>query len=240
MNSNSSAPENTAPSGDALAAAFLAQELPNARKTLKRTRIVGVALILFIAAYMGTISTIMVGFFAPTAAAEVASGMLTQHVASDGPMLLLHVEREIPQLIHETPDFLIKQVPDFRKQLQSVLLTDCEVYCNAWGKDWSVQMDQYIDTHQPEIRTLLENASDRDTIRKTLPDFDQLVTETVRKNVEGQATKEHIDAWAAALNTADQRVDRLVNGQNLTPEEIKARHTLAMVSVIIKHHTQLP
>jgi hypothetical protein len=238
--STTPAPENPVSSGDAIAAAFLAQELPDARKTLKRTRIIGVALILFIAAYMGTISTIMVGFFEPKTAAEVASGMLTQHVASDGPVLLSHVEREIPLLIRETPDFLIKEIPGFRKQLQGALTADCEAYCNALSKEWGAQMDQYIDTHKPEIRTLLENAGDREAIRKTLPDFDKAVGETVQKNVEGQAAKEHIDAWAAALKEVDKRVDRLANGQNLTPEEIKARHALAMLSTVIKRNAQLP
>jgi hypothetical protein len=240
MNPNQNSPETAAPTGDALAAAFLAQELPDARKTLRRTRIAGIAIIIFIAAYMGTISTIMVGFFEPKTAAEVASGMLTQHVANDGPVLLSHVEREIPLLIRETPDFLIKEIPDFRKQMQNSLATDCEAYCNALSKDWGAAMDQYIDSHPKEIRALLENAADRDAIRKNLPDFDRVVTETFQKNTEGQAAKEHIDAWASALKEVDQRVDRLANGSNLTPEETKARHALAALSAAIQRQAQLP
>jgi len=241
MNTASPAPvpENPPQSGDALAAAFLAQELPKARKALKQARIIGVVLVLFIAAYMGAISTIMVGFFQPQAAADVASGMLSQHVNAEGPVLLSHLEREVPQLIRETPDFLIKEIPGFRKQLQGALTADNAAYCNALRQQWGPQVDQYIDAHKPEIRTLLENAGDRAAIRKTLPDFDQTIADTLRKNVEGQATKEHIDAWAAALKEVDQRVERLANGQNLTPEEIKARHALATLSTVIKHNTQL-
>lgn len=233
-------PENPALSGDAIAAAFLARELPNARKTLKRTRIIGIALIVFIAAYIGIISTIMVGFFEPKAAADVASGMLTQRVATQGEVLLSHLEREVPLLIRETPDYLINEIPDFRKQLQAALTADNEAYCNSLNHQWGAQMDEFIDAHKPEIRKLLENASDRDAIRKVLPDFDKLITETMQKDVEGQAAKEHIDAWAAALKEVDQRVDRLANGQNLTPEEIKARHALAMLSTSIKQTAQLP
>ena len=242
MNPNPSAPglENSSSNGDAIAAEFLARELPKARRTLRRTQIVGVILILLVGAYIGVISTIMVGFFEPKAAAEVASGMLNQHLATDGPVILAHVEREIPQVIHDAPDLLIKEIPTFRHQIQDALTADCQTYCNTLVKEWGTRMDEYIDTHKTEIRTLLENAGDREAIRKTLPDFDKLVLETLRKNNEGQAAKERLDAWAAALSEVDERVDRLANGQNLSPEEIKARHALAMLSPLIKQHTQLP
>ena len=51
------------------------------------------------------------------------------------------------------------------------------------------QLDKLIDEHKAEIKTLLENASDRDAIRKTLPDFDKVINESLKNNVEGQALK---------------------------------------------------
>jgi hypothetical protein len=232
--------ENSMLTGESVAVAYLAQEIPAARKTLQRTRVIGIALIIFIALYIGTITTVMVKFFEPKAAAEVASGMLVQRVVNEGPTLAAHVEREIPQLIREVPDFLIKGIPDFRKQLQVSLSADCEAYCNTLSKDWGVQMDKFIDGHKPEIRTLLENADARGAIRRTIPDFGNAINDTIKINYEGQAIKEHIDEWAAALKEVEKRVDRLANARDLTPEEIKARHALAMLSTVAKNTTQLP
>ncbi len=233
-------PDATPQSGEAVVAAYLAQELPKARQVLKRTRITGISLIIFVAAYIGVISTIMVNFFQPQAAAEVAAGMLAQHVAKDGPILAARVEWAIPHFIHEVPDYLIGELPVYRQELQQSLETEYEAYCNSLNKSLGEQLDKLIDEHKAEIKTLLENASDRDTIRKTLPDFDKVINEALKNNVEGQALKDHIDEIAAALKEVEKRMDRLANGSNLTPEEQKARQALASLSKIIKDTAKMP
>jgi hypothetical protein len=243
MNTEPSAaatPDARPQTGEAVVAAYLAQELPKVRQSLKRTRITGIIMIVFVGAYMGIISTIMVNFFQPKAAAEVACGMLAQHVASDGPVLAARIEMEIPRLIHEVPDYLMAELPVYRKELQQSLETEYETYCNSLNKDLGNQLDSLIDENKAAIKTLLENASDRDTIRKTLPDFDKVINESLKNNVEGQALKEHIDEMAAALKEIEKRMDRLANGSNLTPEEQKARQALALLAKVIQNTAQMP
>jgi hypothetical protein len=226
--------------GDALLAAYLAKELPQARKILKRTRIICLILIVFVTAYIGTITAMMVNFFQPKTAAEIASGMMAQHARDEGPILAAQIEREIPRLIHELPDYLIGELPVYRKELQQSLVTEYEAYCNALGRDLGKKVDRLIDDHKAEIKILLENANDRDAIRKNLPDFDMVISEALKNNPEGQALKERIDAWAATLKEVEKRMDRLANGTNLTPEEQKARRALSLLSKVIEAHTQMP
>ena len=243
MNSSqspSAAPEETPLTGEAVVTAYLAQELPKARQGLKRTHIIGIILILFVGAYIGIISTILVNFFQPKAAAEVATGMLAQHLVNDGPVLAARVEWAIPHFIHEVPDYLIGELPVYRKELQQALETEYEAYCNSLNKNLGDQLDKLIDENKAAIKTLLENASDRDTIRKTLPDFDKVINEALKNNVEGQALKEHIDEMAAALKEVEKRMDRLANGSNLTPEEQKARQALALLSKVIQDTAKMP
>jgi hypothetical protein len=234
------APKETAQTGEAFLAAYLAQELPKARVLLRRTRIVCVVLIVFIAVYIGTITTIMVNFFQPKAAAEVASGMLAQHAMKDGPILAAKVEWEIPHIIHQVPDYLIGELPVYRKELQQSLEAEYEAYCNSLSKDLGGQIDKFIDDHPAEIKTLLENANDRDTIRKILPDFDKGIADCMKNDPEGQALREHIDEWAAALKEVEKRMDHLANGSNLTPEEQKARYALALLSKVIDVNAKMP
>jgi hypothetical protein len=228
------------PTGEAMVAAYLAAELPQARKILKRTRIICIVLILFVGAYIGSITAMMVMFFQPKAAAEVASGMLAQHAISEGPILAAQIEREIPRLIHELPDYLIGELPVYRKELQRSLEAEYELYCNSLSRDLGKKIDTLMDDHKAEIKILLENANDRDAIRKNLPDFDTVIAETLKNNPEGQALKEHIEAWAVTLNEVEKRMDRLANGTPLTPEEQKARHALSLLSKVIEARTQLP
>jgi hypothetical protein len=236
--------DGTAPvaplTGEAVVAAYLTEELPKARKTLKRTRITGVILILLVGAYIGIIATMMVRFFQPKTAAEVASGMLAQHAVSEGPILAAHIEREIPRLIHELPDYLIGELPVYRKELQRSLAVEYEAYCNSLSRDLGKKIDQLMDDHKAEIKILLENANNREAIRKNLPDFDKVIAEAMKNDPEGQALKEHIDAWAVTLKEVEKRMDRLANGDHLTLEEQKARHALSLLSKVIAANTQLP
>jgi len=235
-----SVPENTTPAGEAAAAAYLAQEVPKARRTLKRTRIVGTILILCVGAYIGVISTVMVNFLQPKDAAQIATGMLTQHVKSEGPALAAQIEREIPLLIRQAPDYLIKEIPGYRRELQRQLETEYQAYCNSFSKNLGDQMDKLIDDHKAEIKTLLENANDRETIRKTLPDFDQVITEFTRNDTDGRALKSQIDDLAASLKEVEKRMDRLANASDLTPEEQKARRALAMLAKVIEDNAKTP
>ena len=238
--SPAAAPKEAPLAGEAVLAAYLAQELPKARQLLKRTRIICIVLIVFVAAYIGIISTILVNFFQPKAAAEVASGMLAQHAVKDGPILAAKIEWEIPHFIHQVPDYLIGELPIYRKELQQSLEAEYEAYCNSLSKDLGDQLDRLIDDHQAEIKTLLENASDRDAIRKNLPDFDKVIAESMKNDAEGQALREHIDEWAAALKEVENRMDRLANGSNLTPEEQRARYALALLSKVIDANAKMP
>src|SRR5208283_1889703 len=129
--SPAAAPKEANLTGEAVVAAYLAQELPKARQILKRTRIIGIILILFVGAYIGIISTILVNFFQPKAAAEVASGMLAQHAVKDGPILAAKINWEIPHLIPGVPDNRTGELPVYRKDLQQSLETEYEAYCNS-------------------------------------------------------------------------------------------------------------
>jgi hypothetical protein len=229
----------TTGSGESVAAEYIARELPKARKTLRRTKIICVILILFVGAYMGTITTITLNFLKPKAAAEVVSGMVMQHVEREGPVLAAQAEREIPALIRQTPDYLIKEIPVFRKELQRSIETECETYCLAQSKELGVRVDELLDQHKSEIKTALENANDREAIRKILPDFDTIVLESMNKKVEGKAVNAHIGDWAVALAEIQQRMDRLANGNDLTPEEQKARQALALLARAIQTDTQM-
>jgi hypothetical protein len=226
--------------GESAASAYIEAELPKARRTLKRTRIIGVILILGVGIYMGAISVFLVKSFQPKEAALIASGILTRHAEERGPALAIRVEKEIPALVRQLPDYFISEIPGFRKELQLSLETEFRAYCNAFGRKLGQHTDALIDEHKAEIKTLLENADDRSAIRRVLPDFDRAISEFIRSDADGRALKKHIDEVAAALEEVEKRMDRLANGTKLTPEEQKARRALAILARAIEENTKMP
>ena len=236
----STTPETPATTGEAAAAAYIAQELPKARKALKRARIIGLVLIGLVGGYISFISVTLVKFFQPREAAQIASGMLVQRIASDGPALALQIERQIPLLIRQLPDYVIQQLPSYRQDVELALETELQAHCAALGKDMGRQMDELFANHQADLKTLLEHPNDRAALRTVLPDLDQTVTGFLTTDADGKVVQEHITDLADGLKEVEKHMDRLANGSNLTPEEKKARRSLAVLAKASKVKTKEP
>lgn len=236
--SPSTAPATASQPGEA-AAAYIAQELPKARKAFRRTRIIGLVLIGLVGGYISVISLTLVKFFQPQEAAQIASGMIVQHVASDGPGLALQVERQVPLLIRQLPDYVIKQLPLYRQDVELTLESELEGHCTALSKELGKELDEQIAEHQAELKTLLAHPNDRAALRAVLPDLDQTVTGFLTTDADGKVVREHINDLAAGLKEVEKHMDRLANGSNLSPEEKKARRSLAVLAKAIKDNTKV-
>ena len=238
--SPSPVPTTAAPTGEAAAAAYIAQELPKARKALRRARIIGWVLIGLIGGYITVISVTLVRFFQPQAAAQVASGMVLERVANDGPALAAQIERQIPLLIRQAPDYVIRQLPGYRREAEMVIETDLQSHCVTLAKEVGQQMDDLLATHQSDLKTLLEHPNDRAALRAVLPDLDQTITGFLRTDADGKVLQAQITDLASGLKEVEQRMDRLANATDLTLDEHKARRALAVLAKAIKDKTTLP
>lgn len=236
----SNTPETSALTNEAAAAAYIAQELPKARKALKQARIIGLVLVGLVGVYISVISIVLVRFSQPREAAQIAGGMLIQRLESHGPALAVEIERQIPLLIRQVPDYVIQQLPKYRQSLEQTITTELQAHCGALGKDMGRQMDQVIANHEADLKTLLAHPNDRAVLRKVLPDLDQTVTTFLTTEADGKVVQEHITDLAAGLKEIEKHMDRLANGSNLTPEERKARRSLAVLAQAIKDKTKEP
>jgi hypothetical protein len=235
--SPSTAPATPTQPSDA-AADYIAQELPKARQAYRRARLIGLLLIGVVGTYISVISVMMVRFSQPQEAAQIASGMLVQHLASDGPGLASQLERQVPLLIRQVPDYVIQQLPVYRQQVELTMESELHGHCIPLGKELGKQMDQQIAEHQADLKTLLARPTDRAALRAVLPDLDQTVTGFLTTDADGKVVREHINDLAAGLAEVEHHMDRLANGTNLTPEEKKARRSLAVLAKAIKDNTK--
>jgi hypothetical protein len=232
-------PQPVAGSSD-FAAAYIAQELPKARTALKRARIIGLALVALVGGYISFISLTLVRFAQPREAAQIASGMVIQHLATEGPVLASQLEREIPTLIRQLPDYLIRELPSYRRDVELALESELEVHCAALAKQLGQQMDEQIETHQADLKTLFGHPNDRAVLRTVLPNLDQTLTTFLTADADGKVVQEHINDLAAGLKEIEKHMDRLANANDLTPEEKKARRSLAVLAKAIKDKTKTP
>lgn len=114
------------------------------------------------------------------------------------------------------------------------------VSCAALGRQLGEHLDEQIETHQADLKTLLAHPNDRAVVRTVLSDLDQTITGFLTTDADGKVVQEHISDLAAGLKDIEKRMDRLANGSNLTPEEQKARRSLAVLAKAIKDKTKVP
>jgi len=236
---SSTTPATPAPAGEAAAAAYIAQELPKARKAFKRAWIIGLVLVGLVGGYMTFIGVTLTKFFQPQEAAQIASGMVVEHIASDGPALAVQIERQIPLLIRQLPDYVIGQLPTYRQEAELVLTTELEGHWAGLSRDLGKQMGDMIADHQAELKTLLAHPNDRAVLRSVLPDLNETITGFLTADADGKVVQEYINDLASGLKEVEKKMDRLANGSSLTPEEKKARHSLAVLAKAIKDNTKL-
>jgi hypothetical protein len=237
--SPATSPATSAQQGEA-AAAYIAQELPKARKALRRSRIVGLVLIGVVGGYISIISLTLVKFFQPQEAAQIATGMLIQHIDSDGPVLALQVERQIPLLIRQLPDYVIQQLPAYRQEVEHSLTSELQSHCAGLSKELGKHLDTQLNLHVADLQTLLARPNDRTALRAVLPDLEQTVTGFLTTDADGKLVQTHINDLAAGLKEIEKHMDRLANGSDLTPQEKKARRSLAVLAKAIRDNTATP
>ncbi len=233
-------PTGTAASSQSVAEEYLAQELLKARQVLRRTRLTNLALVALVGTYMSVVSATLTRFLQPQEAAQVASGIMVQHIQNNGPALAVRIEREIPRLIRNAPVHLLQQLPACRQEIEQSVGLEFRSRCAVFAKDLGTEMDHLIEAHKADIGRLLENAEDRAALRQILPDFEKAITGFLNTDSDGRLVKKHITELASALDQIDKRVDRLANGSELTTEEQKARRALAVLARVIDSQTALP
>jgi hypothetical protein len=223
-----------------LAEAYLERELIKARRAFRRSGITSLIMICLVGTYMTVLSFVLIRFLQPREAAQVATGILVQHIQNNGPALAAQLEREIPLLIRKAPVHLLQQLPACREHLEKTLALEFHGRCAVFGIELGAQIDRLMEEHKNQIRGLLDNPGDRAQLRAFLPDLQQAITGFLNTDSDGRQVKKQIAELAATLTQIEQRVDRLANGTNLTLEEQKARRALAMLARVIENQTALP
>lgn len=220
-----------ASAAEAVATQFVAEELEKARSSLKKTRLVGIILLVFVASYMSFITISLTGFLEPKNAAEVANGVIAEQVDLKATDIADQLKTKIPSLIAQLPDFVVGKLPEYREALENKVETDLTDYCLTASAHMGKQMDDFLVEHKENIGTLLKTADDKESLKLLAADIEQeLLSYLEQKNESGESIKEKLDTSLDALKRIEKHVERLATAKDLTPQEKKTRRAIAIVS----------
>lgn len=245
MSTPESSPPAPAPvpapaSGAAVAEQFLADELAATRRALQRTRVAGTIIIVVVVAYMGYVASALNRQLQPEAAADFATTFVQGQVLEKTDALASQVKERIPALVAGLPDYVQRELPRHREALEDRLEQDFKEHTHANAQQLGKHLDDFLQAHIVQIRTLLNTAENKPEMLQTLaPDLEEEIVRYLSDKTAGdESLKDKIDQALAELQKVETQVDRLAKGVNLTPQEKKVRHAIAVIARSAEEQTR--
>ncbi len=242
-----STPESAAPtpapapaSGASVAEQFLASELAATRRSLQRTRIAGTIVVVVVVTYMTIVARALNEQLEPKAAADFATTFVAAQVMEKTDALASQVKERIPALVAGLPDYLQRELPRHREALEERLEQDFKEHCTATSQQLGKHLDDFLQAHIVQIRTLLNTAENKpEQLQALAPDLEQEIVRYLSdKSTGDESLKDKIDQAHAELQKVEKQVDRLAGGTNLTPQEKKVRHAIAIIARSAEQQTK--
>jgi len=219
------------PSSPPSAAGYIRLELQRTRAGLARTRIFGIALLLLVGGELTYITAHFTQSLRPHVAAEIADGYIMQQVSAQGPEVVAELKQKVPDLIAQTPDYAMAQMPAYREALESRVEDQMRRYCQATSKQLDAALDTYLAEHKDQINGMLSAPDDPAAVKQMGPALKQELMRYIQQAPVGSETiKSQLDQSLSALQNLHKTVHRLATAKDLSPQEQKTRQAIGTLT----------
>lgn len=236
----SSSPAPAPASGASVAEQFVERELAATRRALQRTRVAGVLIVAVVVAYMSFVARALNQQLQPKAAADFATTFVAGQVMEKTDALASQVKERIPALVAGLPDYVQRELPRHREALEDRIEQDFKEHCQATAQQLGKHLDDFLQAHIVQIRTLLNTAENKPELLQALaPDLEEEIVRYLSdKSAGDESLKDKIDQALVELQKVETHVDRLAKNVNLTPQEKKVRHAIAVIARSAEQQTR--
>ena len=226
------------PPADNVSEQYILDELAKSKLSLNRTRIFSIVSLLAVGAYMGFITVNLGDFLRPTHAAELAKGLIAQRVQEQGPDLIVQARQQIPVLIAQAPDYAMTQLPVYRQNLEDRFDTDMKTNLASGSDQLDKSLDDFMSAHKDEVKEALASGADPAATKALGDGITQEFLASLRTTkVGGESIQAKFDSSLEALTAVQKKMDRLASATDLTPQEKKTRHAIAIMTKTINRET---
>lgn len=217
---------------------YILDELAKSKISLNRTRLFSIIALVVTAAYMGFITVNLGQFLRPAQAAELAQGLIAQKVQEQGPSIADQFKQQVPILIAQAPDYAMQQLPVYRQNLEDQFDKDLTTNLASGSTQLDKNLDEYMTTHKDEVKSVLASGADPAAVKQLGDGVTQEFLGSLKTTqIGGESIQSKFDSSLEALTAVQKKMDHLANNTNLTPQEKKTRHAIAIMTKTINRHT---
>lgn len=220
---------------------YVHSQLLKARRSLRMTQIFSALLVLGTLLYLGSITSTLRQSLQPTAAAEIADGLIAEKVNEQAQSLAQQTREKVPGLIAGLPDYAIKELPNYRTGLENQIETDMRTHFASASELMKGHVDEFLTTNKTEIADLLKTgqnpAATKELGAALEAEFYKFLKE-VPIDKGGETGQQKIDQTLVSLQQIEKKMLHLAGNKNLTPAEKKMRRAIAIMSRNIDQHVK--
>ena len=219
------------PPTQALGERYVLDQLQKARVSMHRTRLFSIVSMVVFLGYMGFMTANLNQFLQPRSAAELADGLIAQRVNDQGPEIAEQIKQQIPILIGQIPTYVQQQLPEYRQGLENRFESDLTANLRSGSDQVDKNMDEYLEAHKDEIKAALTAGKDSAAVHQLGNSTSQEFLSSLKTTqVNGESLQSKLDQSLTSLNGVQKKMDRLANAKDLTPQEKKTRHAIAIMT----------
>lgn len=229
--SNAPTPQNGASEAGQLALQNLETQVVKARKSLTKTRALMIGMVIFVLAYMSILGRFLQkNLLEPRAAAKLATTYTAVFVDENGKALSQQLVANVPAMIRRLPDIAIDQLPRARQQFEARVQAELAKYAQQVSPQIAELTDRFLTEHQTEIKDLIALGQDKERIaqlgEKMEGTWRQML---VTKDANGLSAMDYLNKYLTTVQLVQQRIHRLANATDLSPEELQLRRAIAVL-----------
>lgn len=231
--------DNT-PSEPAQSAAekYLVEEVEKVRASLIKTRWICIGATIATLVYLGFVTANFQQYVAPVSAANMTKAMIAQKLEDAKPQIVDGVKQQIPILIAQVPTYAEQQLPIYRQRLEDQFEKDLTANLKKGSTDLDAKMDGYLTDNKDQINSVLASNQDPAAVSKLGDGISQEFMASLKTtSVGGESIQSKLDSTLESLGQVQRKMDRLANAQDLTPQEKKTRHAIAVMTQTINRQT---
>lgn len=223
--------------GNPVATAYVQEELEKGRKSLKRAKLTTIILLAVVGGYMGFITVYFTGFMEPKNVAQVATSIISERVDQHANEITDRIKTEVPKLVADLPDMVIKKLPEWREELEVKVEDVMQEKLAEHSVEFGKHLDDFLALHRAEIAELLNATGDKEKTKVLMTSIEQDILEFLGEEMEdGESIKEKLDFALDTLKGVETQMNRLANAKDLTPQEKKARRAIALISKKVENN----
>jgi len=179
---------------------------------------------------MGVLTSKLNPYLTPQGAARTANDVIYAQVMERAPLIVDDLKKRAPEMVARIPDVVIEKLPVWRAQIEDKAEETLRSHLSEHSVQFGKHLDVFLTDHQQQIGELLKASDDKVKLQGMLTSIEMDMQSFLEEKFdEKESIKEKLDGALEKLTHMEQQMDRLANANDLTPQEKKTRHAIAII-----------